>query len=203
MIECIKLFSSPFILTIITITIQTLLAFCISRKIEKYKIALKKTEIRYGRYNELQINVLRKIYHQLYAFKLSNNLIFNSETNSLNHVMFKNRINEWIKVYFDLTTEFSREKILLPEELKDLFSNTIMDFEKVKKILINQKNHLEYLEMEHQENWNSMYQFEEEELEIISVKIKALKDELYVVKTENNIDKLRKNIEENFRKLNI
>lgn len=59
--------------------IQTLI---VTNKVEKFKNELKKSEIRFSRYNELQINALRKIYHQLASFQLANNLLFKIEPQS-------------------------------------------------------------------------------------------------------------------------
>ena len=164
--------------TIIIALIQIIQSIWISRKIEKFKTDLKKSEIKFSRYNELQINSLRKIYHNLVSFQLSNNLLFKSKPKNTGHSKYKNRINGWIKSYIECANEFAREKILLTEELKQLFNRTLTDFEEVKDILMNEKESLDYHEMENQGSWNLMYDFEENELEIISKKIEILKEKI-------------------------
>jgi len=84
--------------------LQILQTYIVSTKIEKFKTDLKKSEIKFSKYNELQIAALRKIYHQLAAFQLANNLIFNTEANSLGHSKYKTRINEWIKIYVECSS---------------------------------------------------------------------------------------------------
>lgn len=160
--------------TIVIAAFQIWQTYKVSTKIEKFKAQLKKSEIKFSKYNELQITALRKIYHQLASFQLANNLIFNTEPDSFGHTKYKTRINEWIKIYIECSSEFAREKILLTQEIKDFFSKTITDFEEVKKILIDQRHDLDYLEMEHSGNWNSMYEFEEEEINVITKKIQIL-----------------------------
>lgn len=119
--------------------IQVIQSIWVSSKIERFKTDLKKAEIKFSRYNELQIYSLRTIYHKLVTFQVANNQIFKSKPKSIRHSDYKDRINEWLKSYIDCVNEFAREKILLPEELKSLFSRTLEDFEEVKDILISEK----------------------------------------------------------------
>lgn len=187
--------------TIIIALIQIIQSIWISRKIEKFKTDLKKSEIKFSRYNELQINSLRKIYHNLVSFQLSNNLLFKSKPKNTGHSKYKNRINGWIKSYIECANEFAREKILLTEELKQLFNRTLTDFEEVKDILMNEKESLDYHEMENQGSWNLMYDFEENELEIISKKIEILKEKESIKNSGKHITELRKKIENEFTKM--
>lgn len=187
--------------TIVIALLQIWQAYFISTKIEKFKTQLKKSEIKFSKYNELQITALRKIYHQLASFQLANNLIFNTAPNSFGHTRYKARINEWIKIYVECSSEFAREKILLTQEIKDLFSKTISDFEEVKKILIDQRYDLDYLEMEHSGNWNSMYEFKEEELNVITSRIKILKEKSSIKNADNHIRELREKIEKVFQEM--
>lgn len=189
------------VFTILIAVIQIIQAYFVTTKIEKFKNDLKKSEIKFSRYNELQINALRKIYHQLASFQLANNLIFNSEPNSIHHSKFKIRINDWIKIYVECSSEFAREKILLTKEIKILFSKTISDFEEVKKVLIDQRHNLDYFEMEHQGNWNSMYEFEEEELNSITQQINKLKEKYFIQNADKHIRELREKIEETFQQM--
>lgn len=182
-------------------TLQIIQTYILSAKIEKFKTQLKKSEIRFSKYNELQISALRKIYHQLATFQRANNLIFNTDANSFGHTKYIKRINEWIRIYVECSSEFSREKILLTQEIKTLFSQTIADFEAVKKILIDESHNLDYYEMEHSGNWDSMYEMEEEELATIGLKIKKIKEKSSIKNSDNHIRLLREKIEEVFQKM--
>ncbi len=190
------------VFTIIIALIQIIQSLYVSRKIERFKNELKKSEIKFSKYTELQITALRKIYHQLATFQLANNLLFKVELNSINHSTLENRINEWIKIYMECSSEFAREKILLTQDMKDLFSKTISDFEMVKGTLIDEKRNLDYLEKAHQGNWNDMYDFEENELKVISDKIERIKEKDFIEKADKHIRVLREKIEEHFLKMN-
>lgn len=191
------LLAFTFVIALLQI-VQTLI---VTKKIENFKNELKKSEIRFSRYNELQINALRKIYHQLANFQLVNNLLFSAQSNSIGHTKFKNRINDWIKNYLECANELAREKILLPTEIKELFSQTIQVFDEIKSILISQREDLNYLEMQYSGDWNSMYEFEENELEIITQKLNLIKEKPSIKNSEKHIRDLREKIEKVFQKM--
>ncbi len=190
------------VFTIVIALIQIIQSIIVTRKIERFKNDLKKSEIKFSRYNELQINALRKIYHQLAEFQYYNNLIFRAKPYSVDHQKFKNRINGWVKAYIENANDFSKERILLTPELKNLYSRTIKDFEEVKKMLLNEHENLEYLEMSHGGVWQEMYQFEQEELGVISSKIEKLKELESIKNSNKHIVELREKIEELFIKMN-
>jgi hypothetical protein len=96
----------------------------------------------------------------------------------------------------------SKEKILLTQELKTLFSKTIADFEKVKNILIDERENLDYLELMHNGNWNSMYECTGDEADEISKKIEKLKMKDSIVNSNRHIRELRNKIEDVFIKMN-
>ncbi len=188
-------------LVIIIALIQIIHSIWVTRKIEKFKTELKKSEIKFSRHNELQINSLREIYHRLVSFQLANNLIFKSKPRTVGHLKYKNRINGWIKSYIECADEFAKEKILLTTELKVLFGRTLKDFEEVKDILLSERESLDYLEMLYEGNWYEMYDFEENELYKISDKIDKLKNKESIKNSENNIRELREKIESEFTKM--
>lgn len=181
--------------------IQIIQSFWVSSKIETFKTDLKKSEIKFSRHNELQINSLREIYHKLVSFQLANNLIFKSKPRTVGHSKYKNRINGWIKSYIECADDFAREKILLTNELKKLFGRTLKDFEEVKDILMSERENLDYWEMMNEGNWNTMYDFEENELDTISEKIDKLKVKESIKNSEKHIRELREKIEAEFTKM--
>lgn len=188
--------------TIVIALIQIIQSIVVSGKIEKIKNDLKKAEIKFSRYNKLQVDALRRIYHFLAKFQLSNKLVFNENSDEISHTKFKHRINGWIKVYIDCANEFSKEKILLTSELKALFSRTINDFEEVKKILIDERENLDYLEMMNAGNLNAMYEYEQNEIYEISQKIEKIKKHESIKNSDKHICELRDKIEELFLQMN-
>ena len=188
--------------TIVIALIQIIQSIIVTRKIERFKNDLKKSEIKFSRFNELQITALRKIYHLLTSFHHASNLILRAEKNSIGHSQFKARIDNWITAYFNCANEFSKEKILLTAELKELYIRTLSDFEEVKKILLSEKAGLEEWEMIHHQNRNAMYEYKENELSEISQQIDKLKDLDSTTNSLGHIKELRKKIEEIFSKMN-
>lgn len=188
--------------TLVIALTQIIQSIIVTRKIEKFKNDLKKSEIKFSRYNELQINALRKIYHQLAVFQYSNNLIFNDSPSNIGHEKYKNRINGWIKAYIENANEFSKEKILLTPELKKLYARTINDFEEVKNKLIDERENLDYWEMMHGGDWQAMYEFEENEFGEISSKINKLRKLDSIKNADKHIQELRNRIEDLFLKMN-
>lgn len=188
--------------TVVITLIQIIQSIIVSGKIENIKSDFKKAEIKFSRYNELQVDALRRIYHFLAKFQLSNKLVFNENSDEIGHTKFKIRINNWIKIYIACANEFSKEKILLTSELKVLFSRTINDFEEVKKILIDERENLDYLEMMNNENMNAMYEYEQNEIYIISQKIEKIKEHESIKNSDKHIRELRDKIEDLFLEMN-
>jgi len=188
--------------TCIIAIIQVIQSIVITKKIERFKNDLKKSEIRFSRFNELQVSALRNIYHQLVTFQYHNNLIFNAKYGDIGHKDLKNRINGWIQSYVENVKEFSKEKILLTSELKSLYSRTINDFEEVKKKLIDERNGLDYWELIHEGNKEAMYEFKENEIAEIFKIIEKLKGLDVLKNSNNNIQELRSKIEDFFQKMN-
>ena len=82
-----------------------------------------------------------------------------------------------------------------------MFSKTIKDFDEIKTILINEREDLNYLEMQYSGNWNSMYEFEGEELATITKKLNVIKEKDLIKNSEKHIRELREKIEVVFQKM--
>lgn len=188
--------------TLVIALIQIIQSIIVTKKIESFKTDLKKSEIKFSRYNELQITALRQIYHQLDELQNANNLLFNTDIKTIGHDNFKIRIINWLRSYFVISNEFSKEKILLTPELKELYSKTITDFETVRKTMIVEKSNLELWEMMNEGDWKEMYEYEENEVDVILAKIENLKELKSMKNSGKNIEELRNKIEEIFLTMN-
>ncbi len=188
--------------TIVIAIFQIIQTVLVSQKIERFKTLLKKSEIKFSRYHNLQVDALKSIYNKLVLFNGANYNLFRSKFESNSHRLFKNRIDNWMKTYVEFVNEFSCEKILLPNHLKCLVRRTIVDFEAVKNILIDQKDDLDYFEEVNAGSWNEMYECHENELDVINQKINSLKSKPEIRTSENNIAELRKVIEDYFEEMN-
>jgi hypothetical protein len=174
----------------------------VSKRIEAFKNELKKSEIKFSTFNQLQINALRKIYHLIIKFELTTKILYNTSTKNLDHQLFEKRINKWLNDFFESKREFENERILLTKVLKELYTETYIDFEKIKKLLINEKEQLDYLEQKYQGDLRELYQFSELESEEIVNKINKISKELSIEKSLKNFEKLKTEIENVFIQMN-
>jgi len=174
----------------------------VSKRIEAFKNELKKSEIKFSAFNQLQINALRNIFHLIIKFELTTKILYNTSTKNLNHQLFEKRVNKWLNDFFESKREFENERILLTKVLKELFTETYIDFEKIKKLLINEKEQLDYLEQKYQGDLRELYQFSELESDEIVNKINKISKELSIEKSLKNFEKLKTEIENVFIQMN-
>ena len=196
--QIIILIAFAFVITIF----QILQSIWLSRTIEKFKAILKKNEIKFSRYHNMQVDALKSIYRKLVFFHKANTILFKVKYDSENQSEFEKNINEWINTYLDCINEFSLEKILLPNKIKELVQRTLLDFEIVKEILIDGKSNIKTLEEEIDEFGLDFYEYQEKEAKIISKTIEKLILENKMETSEKNIRELRKAIEEYFEEMN-
>lgn len=190
------------ILILSFLALQAVFIFWINTRMEKFKAMLKKTEIKFSRYHELQIEALRVAYQKLVLFGIANKILLNSEYENNGHYSFKKSINNWITTHNECINQLAYNKIVLPNHLKDTIQNTIIDFQLMTDILIGERKHLDYVEEDGLGDMNAMYSYSENELEIINQKINRLKENDSIKKATENIRKLRTEIEELFEKMN-
>lgn len=189
------------VFALIIAVFQIFQSFWISKKMETFKVDLKKSELKFSRHHNLQVDALKLIYDKLVSFHIANTHLFKSKYDSNNHNQFKKRINIWIKTYFESINAFNREKILLPNNLKTLVGQTIKDFEEVKEILINERQDLLDLEDASQGIWEVMYDYADDELISINAKIDHLKTKDSIKNSGNDIKELRNVIEVYFEEM--
>ena len=182
--------------------LQVIFTYLMFRKMERFKSFLKKTEIKFTRYHELQVEALRNNYQKLVSFNSANNALFNSDYDTNNHTQFKNRITYWNQTFNECISQLAYDKILLPEDLINLVDKSLLGFKEVRNILKKEKEDLEYTETEGQGNWDIMYDYDDNELAVINTKINRLKSQDYIKNSDTNIRSLRRNIEIHFVKMN-
>lgn len=182
--------------------IQFSYSMLLTRKIEKFKAILSKSEIKFSRYHNLQVDALRAIYDKLVRFGYANSVLFNSEYNLNNHIDFIKRIDNWSLLYIECVKEFSKEKILLPQRLKSLVSHNLSNFEFVNNAISKVRNELLLLEESVKGDFSSIYSNEEEELSLINERIDSLRKNMVVNESANNINGLRQCVEEYFEEMN-
>lgn len=189
--------------TVISIIFQLIQTYWISKKLETFKNHLKKSEIKFSRYSELQINALRSIYHLLCEFHQANIALFDTEFNKIDHIHYKNILLNWINKYFTATNELTRERILLTPELIECVTNSLQVFNSVKEIVNSEHKYLIDLESDNFGDYTLMYEFEENEIEAISNALNKLRKEDFIKNSNESIRNLRNKIEEHFQKINF
>ena len=181
---------------------QILQTLWISKRLERFKNQLKKSEIKFSRYSELQINALRSIYHLLCEFHRANIRLFDSTPENIGHNDYKYLLKNWIEKYYAAADELAKERILLTPEITATVSDSIKAFDSVKNIVQAEHKHLSEFEADNFGSHELMYEFEENEIETISKAIEKLKKEDVIKNSNKTIKKLRDKIEEHFININ-
>lgn len=181
---------------------QIFQAIYVSHKIEKFKNELKKSEIKFSRYHNLQVDALKSIYEKLVDFQILHKDICLNTYESNNYTTYNKKLNDWLQIYINVRYQFMKKNILLPENLKILIEQSIMDFEELKNIILSEKESIDFEQIADDRDRDQMYNYEDNEIGIINRKIQELKRKDSYSKLDQQITDLKKNIEEHFRKMN-
>lgn len=189
-----------FIYFFLTIIIQFISNLILSKKIEQFKNDLKRTEIKFSRHSELQIECLKNLYDKVVNFHFT----FNSLTNPkfLTHDNLKSNINQLNLTYNDNLEYFHRNKILLTEDIIKQIGvlHTQMN-------IVRGKFQEQYISLEEYEEHMGtndpqvLYDTAEDEVDSIRKKIGAIMEVNEIATFENEIKKLREKIEFYFKEL--
>ena len=169
---------------------------CITKNIEKYKSELKRTELKFSVYNQLQIEALSKLFQQLTEFKEITSIISNSEKRSPEK--YKQIAISWTNNFFEMTKLFSKEKYILPIEIKKQYTlihqnfNTILGFIKSEKEL---KSNF------YTDEFGDVVYEDYERINELTDELKLFNRDIVFEKAINNIEFARKEIENYFEKI--
>lgn len=185
---------------ILMVAYQIWQAIFVSRKIEKFKTDLKKSEIKFSRFHNMQIDALKIIYDKIVTLHYKNHRLFSSKSNG--HSRLKTRIHEWKTEFETVIDTFHRERILLPPE----FEETIKKFEKNFKDILTRLNeeleNISELEAQHESTDEQViYGAIEEEDLAINARMKALNENEAIKNSEKTLRELRGVIEKYFAEL--
>lgn len=101
------------------IVIQLFQAVYTSRLIDKYRNELKKKELKFSLFNELQIKSLSNLYGLINAIKSGTASIYGSIKRKENQ---KLELRDWTSFYEDYSLFLNTNKYILPRNIKDLIS---------------------------------------------------------------------------------
>jgi len=125
------------VVLIIIALISTIQYIWTIRKIEGFKSELKKSQIKFSFYNELQIKSLSKIFTTLTDFKRITANISQSKNDNPEH--YKKIASLWLKSFIETTEIFSYEKYILPVDLKNKYSYLISNFYTLNELIGKEK----------------------------------------------------------------
>lgn len=120
--------------TVIIVLLQIVQSLIVSRKIERFKNDLKKSEIRFSKYNQLQIESLSKIYPLLADLTFRTSIIKSNIKNSSPEKIQK-ITEQWGQSFNEVFSTFSKEKYILPKEIKLKFDTILQSLIEMNKYI--------------------------------------------------------------------
>lgn len=175
-------------------------AIFVSGKIEKFKADLKKSEIKFSRFHNMQIDALKMLYDRIVTFHYKNHRLFSPKSTS--HNSLKRKTNEWLAEFDVVIDTFHRERILLPPELVEIIKKFENNFQKISVRLNEEMQSLSDLEEKHQSNDEQViYGSPDIEDEVLKFRMKSLNENEHIKNSENIIRELRSSIEKYFAEL--
>jgi len=184
--------------TVVIALIQIIQSILVSRKIERFKNELKKSEIRFSKYNQLQVESLSKIYPLLTDLYTRTSII-KSEITTASPEKNQTITENWGRVFNQVFGTFSKERYILPKEIKSRFSSILQNLIKMNR----------YINLE--KDFSSLFAtFQDGEVEFmgnhadrtsISSELDKLNKKDLISKTIKDINELREAIEDYFEKI--
>lgn len=157
------------------IIIQYILNKSLSKKIEGFKNQLKKTEIKFSKHTELQIECLRNMYDKIVSFHFAYTSLINPFF--FTHETYKYNIEHFNSIYNDNMNYFQRNKILLTDEMINQIGILNNKMNIIKNKFSSEYDALvEYEELNGSSNPQVLYEFPENEIELIKKQIKNTKE---------------------------
>ncbi len=184
--------------TVVIALIQIIQSILVSKKIERFKNELKKSEIRFSKYNQLQIESLSKIY-PLLTDLLTRTSIIKNEIDKSSPEKNQKITEDWGKAFNQVFGTFTKEKYILPKEIKSSFGLILQSLIKMNKY-INLENNFSSLFATFQ-NGEVEFMGNDEDRTNISDELEKLKKEDLISKTIKDINELRGEIENYFENI--
>ena len=186
--------------SLLVLIIQFSYNLCLSRKIEKFKGEIKRSEIKYSRHSEMQIESLKNLYNHLVDlhFVYSNIL----KPKYLTHDIFKKNINLLFSTFNLNMDYFHRNKILFTDEIINQITVLHSKYKINQVTLKNQLDELSTLE----ENYESidpqaLYGNPDTESDSIRLRIITIQADQNISTFEKDIKDMRNLVEKYFKSL--
>lgn len=186
--------------SIVSTLIQYFQNLSLSRKVESYKNDLKKDEIKFSRFNELQIESLKILYDHVVTFHFRFNNLINPVFYT-HSSLIKNLNN--LKLQHNICMEyFHRNKIFLTDNLLNKIKDIEANFKPIKKYLDDEKQSISELEEYHMSNdVQVIYGTAENEVTSIKKRLDGMKAYDGFLSYEQDIKDVRNLVEAYFKQL--
>ena len=188
-----------FVFALLTVLINIIQNIIITRKLEKYKSELKKSELKFSVYNQLQIESLSKLFQQLTEFKDTTSIISKSESKSPES--YQQIAVIWSNKFFETTKIFSKEKYILPKNIKNRYTEIHQNFKTLFEYIKNEKELKSNFFTN--EVGDVIFEGDYQNLNELTEKIQKFNRNDIFAKAINDIESVRKEIEKHFEKLEI
>jgi hypothetical protein len=188
-----------FVFALLTVLINIIQNIIITRKLEKYKSELKKSELKFSVYNQLQIESLSKLFQQLTEFKDTTSIISKSESKSPES--YQQIAVIWSNKFFETTKIFSKEKYILPKNIKNRYTEIHQNFKTLFEYIKNEKELKSNFFTN--EVGDVVFEGDYQNLNELTEKIQKFNRNDIFAKAINDIELVRKEIEKHFEKLEI
>lgn len=188
-----------FVFALLTVLINIIQNIIITRKLEKYKSELKKSELKFSVYNQLQIESLSKLFQQLTEFKDTTSIISKSESKSPES--YQQIAVIWSNKFFETTKIFSKEKYILPKNIKNRYTEIHQNFKTLFEYIKNEKELKSNFFTN--EVGDVIFEGDYQNLNELTEKIQKFNRDDIFAKAINDIELVRKEIEKHFEKLEI
>lgn len=188
-----------FVFALLTVLINIIQNIIITRKLEKYKSELKKSELKFSVYNQLQIESLSKLFQQLTEFKDTTSIISKSESKSPES--YQQIAVIWSNKFFETTKIFSKEKYILPKNIKNRYTEIHQNFKTLFEYIKNEKELKSNFFTN--EVGDLIFEGDYQNLNELTEKIQKFNRDDIFAKAINDIELVRKEIEKHFEKLEI
>jgi ABC-type multidrug transport system fused ATPase/permease subunit len=171
----------------------------LTNKIEKFKSELKKSELKFSVYNQLQTETLSKLFLQLTEFKEITSIISKAENKSPE--FYQHFVKIWLDNFILTTRLFSKEKYILPKYIKKQYTEIHKNFKQLFEYIKNEK--------EYKSNFYSdeigevIFEGDYQNLFDLTEKIQKINRNDIFEKAINDIELVRNEIEKHFEKLEI
>jgi len=187
-----------FFSTLLTGLLQYVQNLRLAKKVEAYKNELSKREIKFSRHSEMQIECLKNYYDHIATLHFS----FLSVQSREDHHSLKNAIKEAQKDFQTVLFFSQRNRILLTEEIlvnSRIIFNKVKDWNALANIELNEMNYLE--ERDWTTDTERLYRNSQHESEEVKKIKNKLKTNPKIIALDDDINNLRKVIEDYFQKL--